>query len=277
MAQILSFEEGDMLNQKRLSSKLQFLQKENNHLKDYVKDLEKTIKINKSAIDILVAESNNETNLEESRLIAKRLLTETSDKTPELFKGESALHFLSENDPDHSPSPTSKFRIPKNAQVPFASSKEKRKLLKTSHEVIMRSILNENKILSEQLKKAQKERNEAHSKSLLQEQITNNVLAAESELISNYEAKLLELTKNIRDKEVRIQKLEVSKPLVELENVVVVHRNVISIREEARLLNDEIKLLQNLLSESRKSQKELKSQNEHLRLMLQVTSPQTYC
>ncbi|CAD8208162.1 unnamed protein product [Paramecium octaurelia] len=123
----------------------------------------------------------------------------------------------------------------------------------------------ENKKLMEALTKQQKVSSQSQTKTLLQEQIAEEQSNYYKDLISDLEYKLIELKRNIHDKEYAIQELERMKPIQEKEGQLVKLIEVVTPSEQNLKLHEELESVRGVLQKITAEAQSVSESNNALR------------
>ncbi|KAL4444384.1 hypothetical protein ABPG74_016677 [Tetrahymena malaccensis] len=122
----------------------------------------------------------------------------------------------------------------------------------------------ENKQLFQSLQRVTRERNQAQSKVLIQEQVNEEAVSFQKDVIQELEEKILELRRIIHDKEYAIQELEKMKPQQE-RDVAIKIREIITPNEQSIKLHNEIENHKLLIKKLSFDNQKLKERNEKLK------------
>ncbi|CAD8189093.1 unnamed protein product [Paramecium octaurelia] len=130
---------------------------------------------------------------------------------------------------------------------------------------LVKHLNEENKKLMEALTKQQKVSSQLQTKILLQEQIAEEQSNYYKDLISDLEYKLIELKRNIHDKEYAIQELERMKPIQEKEGQLVKLVEVVTPSEQNLKLHEELESVRGVLQKITAEAQSVSESNNALR------------
>ncbi|CAD8109307.1 unnamed protein product [Paramecium sonneborni] len=130
---------------------------------------------------------------------------------------------------------------------------------------LIKHLNEENKKLMEALTKQQKVSSQLQTKILLQEQIAEEQSNYYKDLISDLEYKLIELKRNIHDKEYAIQELERMKPIQEKEGQLVKLIEVVTPSEQNLKLHEELENVRGVLQKITAEAQSISESNNALR------------
>ncbi|KAM3133513.1 hypothetical protein pb186bvf_014355 [Paramecium bursaria] len=133
------------------------------------------------------------------------------------------------------------------------------------YERIIQHLNDENLKMMESQSKQQRNMSNIQTKLLLQEQIAEEQQNYFKDLIADLEYKLIELKRNIHDKEYAIQELERVKPIQEKEGQLIKLVEILNPTEQNMKMHDELENVRNVLNKITQDAQALQEQNGQLK------------